>query len=509
MASVSNIVELLFKVSDQASGPVKGIESSMNGLKTSALAASAAAAAVGAGVVYAAKKAIDLGSKFEDTSLTIAGTLKAFDLASNIENAERLSVKALENIDRMAAKLPGTTEDYIEVFQMGLPAAIASGLTDLEKIEDFTSRFAAVATANMVDATQAGGDLARMLEGTAGMEVAMWRKLKPLIGMTAEQFNKLTQAQRRLAIDKSLANFSGMLTRAGNTFGSKAGEAQAHLVSLVRLGTEPIFKLAVEQLGVFNHWLTENKQRLVEIVRLVSDELTAALVKVVPVAGRLFDSALAALPKLLETMQWLIDHAEGIETAMKAAVGIWLATSTFNGIKAVLKLFEAMAAAALVIEGAAVTGAAGAAGAGGATGVGGLSGGALVGGIAMSIAKALTTAGSLAAGAFAYTLHGTLSEEVDMKEHFKAYLAGNEAALKTLHRTGVEDWNQAVAQKALTPKGPAKTEVNFHNARFDIKQNFAEGYDPDRIAVAFVDQIGAATAFRGSSGFAGMTGSGN
>ena len=57
-------------------------------------------------------------------------------------------------------------------------------------------------------------------------------------------------------------------------------------------------------------------------------------------------------------------------------------------------------------------------------------------------------------------------------------------------------------------KGPPKAEVYIENARFDIKQNFAEGYDPDRIAIAFVDQIGAATAFRGSSGFAGMAGTG-
>ena len=507
MAAVTNIVELLFKVSDQATAPTKGITASMDGLKSAALAASAAAAAVGGGLVYAAKKAVDLGSKFEDTSLTIAGTLQAFDLASNIEIAERLSVKALENIDRMAAKLPGTTEDYIEVFQMGLPAAIASGLTDLEKIEGFTSRFAAVATANMVDATQAGGDLARMLEGTAGMEVAMWRKLKPLIGMTAEQFNKLTAAQRQLAIDKSLANFSGMLTRAGNTFGAKAGEAQAHLLAMVRLGTQPIFKLAVEQLSVLNQYLSDNKQRLADIVKIVSEKLTAAFVKVIPIAGRLFDSALAALPKLLETMQWLIDHAEGIETAMKAAVGVWLLTSTYNGIKAIVGLFNEMAAASLIIEGAAVTGA-GAAGAAGAAGVGGLSGGAIVGGLSMSVLKAITGAGALAAGSFAYALHGSLSEEVDMKEHFKAYLAGNEAAMKTLRRTTVEDWNQAAAQKVVTPRGPAKAQINFNNARFDIKQNFAEGYDPDRIAIAFVDQIGAATAFRGASGFSGMTGSG-
>jgi hypothetical protein len=71
------------------------------------------------------------------------------------------------------------------------------------------------------------------------------------------------------------------------------------------------------------------------------------------------------------------------------------------------------------------------------------------------------------------------------------------------------DWELPNYKKLMKEmKGPPKVDVNFNNARFDIKQNFAEGYDPDRIAVAFVDQIGAATAFRGSSGFSGMAGTG-
>ena len=56
-----------------------------------------------------------------------------------------------------------------------------------------------------------------------------------------------------------------------------------------------------------------------------------------------------------------------------------------------------------------------------------------------------------------------------------------------------------MAQLALTmenkkyleppPEKNSKTEMNFPNARFDIKQSFAEGFDPDRVAVAFTDKI--------------------
>ena len=46
---------------------------------------------------------------------------------------------------------------------------------------------------------------------------------------------------------------------------------------------------------------------------------------------------------------------------------------------------------------------------------------------------------------------------------------------------------------------PAKTEMNFPNAKFDITQNFAEGFDPDRIAVAFATDLASMGEMRSSS----------
>lgn len=53
-------------------------------------------------------------------------------------------------------------------------------------------------------------------------------------------------------------------------------------------------------------------------------------------------------------------------------------------------------------------------------------------------------------------------------------------------------------QEARAPK----TEMNFPNARFDITQNFAEGFDPDRIAVAFANDISSLGDLRTQSGLA-------
>jgi hypothetical protein len=157
--------------------------------------------------------------------------------------------------------------------------------------------------------------------------------------------------------------------------------------------------------------------------------------------------------------------------------------------------------AALVIECAALTGA-GAAGVGAAAGGATMTGSTVALGLAGSVAKALTTAGALAAGAFAYTLYGTLAEEPDMKAHFAAFQEGRDAYAKFLRQESpMERFNRLLGEQAKTPKGP-QVQMNFHNARFDIKQAFAEGYDPDRIAAAFVDSIGSTALFPGQSGFA-------
>lgn len=51
-----------------------------------------------------------------------------------------------------------------------------------------------------------------------------------------------------------------------------------------------------------------------------------------------------------------------------------------------------------------------------------------------------------------------------------------------------------------TQRGGSRTHNDFRNSRFDITQRFAEGFDPDRVAVAFTDQLEAAATQRLDSG---------
>jgi len=51
-------------------------------------------------------------------------------------------------------------------------------------------------------------------------------------------------------------------------------------------------------------------------------------------------------------------------------------------------------------------------------------------------------------------------------------------------------------------KREGKPDFDFRGSRFDITQNFAEGFDPDRIAVAFSNDLAAMGELKTQSGFA-------
>ena len=77
-----------------------------------------------------------------------------------------------------------------------------------------------------------------------------------------------------------------------------------------------------------------------------------------------------------------------------------------------------------------------------------------------------------------------------------------EIALPRLEKMGVKvapgELGKRVSAAAVS-HATQKWENHFHNPRFDIKQAFAEGYDPERIAVAFTSELSKAANYRTGS----------
>lgn len=526
LGGLTRQVETVFTVADKASAPAKGIAKSFGNVASSAASVGKIVAgftAASAGVFL--KSVIDIGSEFEETTNSIAGNLKAFNLAPTFAKAQEAAGRALDVIDAKAAKLPGEAEQYIEVFKAGLPKAIESGLTDMTKIADFTSNYTAVAISNQIDSTQAAGDLFRMLSGQAGLDVRTFTALAPHLKMTAKDFNALSIEQRRLALENVVGKFADQTGASADFAGAKIGELTSLYRKLIREGSKPLFEGVKVVLTDVISLISKNQVPIQNFVRAFSEQMLSGIQK---------------LPGLLDTV---FKHMDDIKTAAEIFAGIWVTATVTTGIANIIKLVGDLTKAVIALNAAS-------------------SGGILakLGGGAVTAAGLATAVG---VGAFLLPSEGASQQEMsfeqanrerirkmqaedaDRKRRIGALgasyqelssriggLMGGVPGVQSVYQQAMkgaikykpEDVLEtakligyaaeeidalAVAASATAAaakvgadgkgKGPS---VNIQNARFDIKQSFAEGYDPDRIAVAFTDTLAKLGQYRGQSSFA-------
>ena len=98
-------VETVFTVADKATAPARSIATAFGGIASTASKVGGILGGLSAGAFL--KSVIDIGSEFEETTNSIAGNLKAFNLAPTFAEAQKAAGRALDVIDAKAAKLPG------------------------------------------------------------------------------------------------------------------------------------------------------------------------------------------------------------------------------------------------------------------------------------------------------------------------------------------------------------------------------------------------------------------
>jgi len=478
MSSVTNTVDLIFKVTDQATGPSKRLEGVMSGLKT---AAGLAAAAIGGiSIASAVKEAISLTAEYEKTVLNTATKFRAFGLGDTFAESELATRSALRAIEDLADKLPGEAADYVTVFEQIIPKAVKSGMTNVKDIIDFTAQYTAAVSGSGIDAGQAARDIVGMLSGTAGADMRTFteivRDLLPPTLQTAEAFNKLSAEARRVELQKVFgsAAIAEKMAKSADSLDSKLGEALSKMKRLIRESSAPMFQNALKLLDGLNAFISKNADQIGSLLTLIGSGVGAA-VKL-------------ALPPL----QFMFQHVEGIARALAVVFGFWAGAklaSFLDGIGSAVKMIKQLAAAmrSLGIM-SAIAGML----------KDGLSGG--IAGVATALGKAAVVGASVTGAVLAINAALDKVSSTEIKLPKVEELKFPEVTIPA----PAEDKKKDKPAKT----GPPKADVVIENARFDIKQNFAEGYDPDRIAAAFVDQLGAATMYRTQSAFSGQPGTG-
>lgn len=266
---------------------------------------------------FSVKNLIAVSSAFEQNQVALAGTLQALGFAPDYEGGLKAADAALSDIIAKAAVLPGEAEQYIEVFRAGLPQMQYAIGNNINAITEFSNRFSAVAIMFGVNEKQAGRDLQKILAVGAGRAGAATRSFSLLLpfmrkidgqaNLTAQSFNRMSEAKRFEILNKALLMQGDALKASANTWDAMEGGFKSAVKMLVRLGGAELFDGIKASLGFVNSLLVDENGKLMIVGQTIVDVGRAISTSI---AGALRD-AFGQATKLYETFQGIADTAAG------------------------------------------------------------------------------------------------------------------------------------------------------------------------------------------------------
>ena len=270
--------------SGKASGALGSLSKSFSGLggimgKVTSMINPMNAAMGAIGAALSIKAISDLGDKFEQTQITMAGFMTSLGISSNYASGFKEAATVMDQIRVAAAALPGEAQDYIEVFKAGLPVVQKAVGGTVSEMTAFTNRYTAIAKTLQVDSGQAARDLTLMLregKGAAGMDVRTFTQLLPFMksvegqaDVTRESFNKMTAPKRAQLLNDTFSKLDPMLAKSANSFDAMSGAFKSNSQEMIRLATAPLFEGMKRGLEKINLLFYDEKGALTDIGNIV------------------------------------------------------------------------------------------------------------------------------------------------------------------------------------------------------------------------------------------------
>lgn len=425
-------------------GGAREIFGGLAGAASVAAKAFAGVATVGIGAGGMALHAIGKNlSMLEDKSIQLTGVVAAAT-ESEYGKVAASTRELFEGFKKDAVTSAGETQDFVDTASK-IAAPILGAGKSMAELREITKGVIATAPALGVEFKQAGSDVMRMLQGSAGADLPFFQALKaiPSLGLdSAEAFNKLSPEKRIATIQKALTNpaFTAASEAMGNTWTGLLSTMQDQLKSLGALIAGPTFEVAQGIFKDLTGWLTGKldastlRNDIEGLGKTIAKRFTEAgqqLRRIFPALGGDAESTFRAIAqyadvgmgKLVTATKWVADHWTEIKDGASRAASAIERAATFaadllklvgggdmvKGLERVAQGFVAVQAAqvaAPVVSGAmsigqGVWGAgkalAGAAGATGAASAAGTAGGAAAGAGLAGAGGALATLGAFSA----------------------------------------------------------------------------------------------------------------
>lgn len=241
-------------------------------------------AALGIGAVFAGKalgKAlIGFNSNVEDSKNKIAGMLaltKKTDLSAELANANTL----MTNLQKRAAKLPGTTTEYVNMLGMLTQPVTDAGL-GMKDLEDLTVNAVVAAKGLGVEWEVAARDIDQAIRGQFKSTDQLTGKILGSVGFKGEEgrakFNAMSAKDRAATLKAALGQkqIVQLAEAQGNTFSgvlSTLKDAAEQFLGKVGI---PLFKALGDAIRGANVFLAEHADEVAAVAAVIGSVLVGA-----------------------------------------------------------------------------------------------------------------------------------------------------------------------------------------------------------------------------------------
>jgi len=535
--SVGGIIAAYSAGGMEAAGPLAalaGLEAALGAVKKAAVVAYDAVK----GFII---KTFEVGQRYQNDVRNIALTLRGLDVTPTFNLGKQSAQNLYETMRVLAAKLPGETQDYMSVFGFGLPTALDAGLkksqasmTDYAK---FVSKFTAYGfVRGVTDPFHLGRDLERLQQGKVIGQTRMFKELKPFMDAAirdTKTFNHLASDVRMAHVFKAVEKATRGIDETLYDADALLGTMNSEITRIYQKGGQPLFESSLRIINKINEYLIKNNNEITTMVSLVSSKLGIALEGS---ASLILDMVndFSKLTQIIVQLDSVLKNISSTYGVLRAAADYTSFEVMERGIKSKaeqeLKLQQDkkrrrdvnlagpdVASAYRELESRlqrvtlpqfVVPSEGGMSSVAGTTrGVSGYATKQSLAGLRYEEGQRVT-AGVIEK----FALEQAKSHKF-AGETFEAMFSQIGMSSGTITRI----WQQAqnsvhggfdtmpgekAGRARKAPAGRQQTINDFRFSKFDIKQEFAEGFDPDRIAVAFASDLAKLGEMRMQSAYA-------
>lgn len=257
---------------------------------------------------------VKLGADAENTQIALAGLFSAGDFpgAKNFQTSMAMSSEIMKQMRKDARDLPGEFEDLKNIFQFSILGGSQAGKS-VTQIETMSAKLMSVTKALGVSSEFAGREFSELMEGRASSRVALFSKLKNLMGdadMDAAKFNALSAPEKWERIQKALGSFGPMIDEYQKTWDAISSTSVDYFKQLVRVGSGGVFGGLKKELREINGWYEKNQTAVDEFVKSMGEDLAKNMI--------------AGFHAMRDAVAFVISNKDTIIAIAKAVASAWL-----------------------------------------------------------------------------------------------------------------------------------------------------------------------------------------